>query len=377
MKVDTVVVGAGLAGLQCARLLAHRGIRVALIDQKASVADSVHTTGIFVRKTWEDFPLPDEQLGRPIRRVTLYSPARRALQLDAERDEFRVGRMAWIYLYLLEQCSRAGVTWLPSSRVIGCEPGRVAIERSGRSESIAARFIIGADGPRSLVARQFGLDRNRELLVGLEDVVPSAASEPALHCYLDPRYAPGYIAWIVDDGEEAHIGVAGYRERFRAAEALAAFRATLPEPYASARAIERRGGLIPVNGILGRIANRHALLVGDAAGAVSPLTAGGLDGAMRLSTFAAEVVADYLDRGDSEVLRHYTGHRFRARFVARRWMRRVIRGIGHPLLMELGCALLRTPPLRAVARHVFFGRGSFPNAALNASALSPSSRYEG
>ncbi|HEX3111353.1 MAG TPA: FAD-dependent oxidoreductase, partial [Thermoanaerobaculia bacterium] len=102
---DVAVIGAGLAGLQCARLLATRGLRVALLDRKRSVGDAIHTTGIFVRKTWEDFALPDEQLGPPIRRVTLYSPMRRAMTLEADHDEFRVGRMSWIYVYLLEQCA--------------------------------------------------------------------------------------------------------------------------------------------------------------------------------------------------------------------------------------------------------------------------------
>lgn len=370
MQTDTVVVGAGLAGLQCGRLLASRGVRVVLLDRKRSVADSVHTTGIFVQRTWEDFPLPDEQLGRPIRRVTLYSPARRALRLVAAGDEFRVGRMSWLYLYLLEQCVRAGVTWMPSSRLVTCEPlpggTAVTLERGARRERIEARYVIGADGPRSLVAQQLGLDCNREFLVGVEDVLPSAgASEPELHCFLDPRFAPGYIGWIVDDGAEAHVGVAGYRERFNAAESLRAFRATLPEPYAGGRSVERRGGLIPVNGILRRIANRHALLIGDAAGAVSPLTAGGLDPAMRLSSFAAEVVAEFLDRGDPAVLREYTGDRFRSRFIARRWMRRTIRAVGNRWTMELGCAMLRTPPLRTLAAHIFFGRGSFPDATLS------------
>ena len=73
----------------------------------------VHTTGIFVRKTWEDFPLPEEQLGPPIRDVVLYSPSRRTLALRAQRDEFRVGRMSWLYLQLLEQCASAGVRWIP------------------------------------------------------------------------------------------------------------------------------------------------------------------------------------------------------------------------------------------------------------------------
>ena len=35
----------------------------------------------------------------------------------------------------------------------------------------------------------------------------------------------------------------------------------------------------------------------------------------------------------------------------------------HPLAIELGCALLRTAPGRALASHVFFGRGSFPDVS--------------
>ena len=370
MIFDVIIVGSGLAGLHCARLLGARGLRVALIDRKASLADGIHTTGIFVRKTWEDFPLPDEQLGRPIRDVILYSPARRQLRLAAARDEFRIGRMGWLYVWMLEQCARAGVEWMPGSNVVAVEPGRVTIERRGKRETILTRYIVGADGARSLVARSLGLDRNREMLVGVEDVVAARGEAPALHCFLDPRLAPGYIAWVATDGEEAHAGVAGYRDRFDPAAALRAFRESVGH-LAGGRAVERRGGVIPVGGILRRIANEHALLVGDAAGAVSPLTAGGLDPALRLSSFAADVVAAYLERGDARILGAYTGDRFRARFVARRWMRRVIRAASsHPLAMELGCALLRTPPLRALAAHVFFSRGSFPDVGPVQSASS-------
>jgi flavin-dependent dehydrogenase len=113
--------------------------------------------------------------------------------------------------------------------------------------------------------------------------------------------------------------------------------------------------------MLRRIACERGLLVGDAAGAVSPLTAGGLDAALRLSRFATNVVASYLESGDASVLRAYTGDAFRARFIARRWMRRLMRLASNVPAMELGCALLRTPPLRAFAAHVFFSRGSFPD----------------
>src|SRR5436305_9500265 len=126
---DVLVLGAGLAGLHTARLLGARGLRVALIDRKASLTDGIHTTGIFVRKTWEDFPLPDEQLGAPIRDVVLYSPARRAMRLAAARDEFRIGRMGWLYLWLPEQCIGAVVEGVPGANLGACEPGQVALAR--------------------------------------------------------------------------------------------------------------------------------------------------------------------------------------------------------------------------------------------------------
>ena len=356
---DVAVVGAGLAGLQTARLLADRGLSVLLLDRKDSLAAPVHTTGIFVRKTWEDFPLPPEQLGAPIRDVFLYSPSLRRIHLAAGQNEFRIGRMQWIYLSMLESCSRAGVHWLPSARVIACGPRGITIARRNHVEEIGARFVIGADGARSAVAGHLGLDRNSDFLVGMEVIVASHG-EPSLHCFLDPRIAPGYIGWIASDGETAHVGVAGYPNRFHPAQALETLRHRVRH-LAGGKVIERRGGLIPINGVLRRIANSRGLVVGDAAGAVSPLTAGGLDGAMRLSSLAADVTAAYLERNDPSILREYDGARFRTRFLARRWMRRLMRVAASPIVTEIAFTAMMTPPLQAFARHVFFSRGgSFP-----------------
>ncbi|HEX3144653.1 MAG TPA: FAD-dependent oxidoreductase, partial [Pyrinomonadaceae bacterium] len=96
-RYDVVIVGAGLAGLQLSRLLAENQLRVLLIDRKTSLTQSIHTTGIFVRRTLEDFSLPDDCLGPVVRDVTLYSPARRSIELHSPYDEFRVGRMGLLY----------------------------------------------------------------------------------------------------------------------------------------------------------------------------------------------------------------------------------------------------------------------------------------
>jgi flavin-dependent dehydrogenase len=167
-----------------------------------------------------------------------------------------------------------------------------------------------------------------------------------------------------------HLGVGGDPSRFDPIKNLKRFKSSLAGliDLSKAQLLERRGGRIPVGGVLRHIMNDRGLLVGDAAGAVSPLTAGGLDPCMRLSTFAAGVVWNYLKTHDRLALKAYSGELFRARFVYRLWMRRLLATAQHRLLVELGCALLRQPPLNSLAWHLFFGRGSFPDVDLELSA---------
>jgi len=369
---DVIIVGAGLAGLQCARLLGRQGLRVLLIDRKASLEQSIHTTGIFVRRTLEDFHIPADCLGPPLRHVTLYSPARRSMDLSSPHDEFRIGHIGRLYTRYLDHCLRAGVEWMPETRYSGHSAlkDQLVVRLDSRSSSswVKTRYLIGADGSNSRVAKHLQLETNREWIVGVEDVLADVPLQgpPRLHCFFDPELAPGYLAWIAHDGEETHIGVGGYPGMFDPVQALEKFCAGLNGiiDLRNAKQIERRGGRIPVGGVLRNISNRHGLLIGDAAGAVSPLTAGGLDPCMRLSTLAAKVVAEFLKSQNAEVLSAYSGDLFRTRFTSRLWMRRIAATTCQRGMMELACASLRLPILNRFAWHVFFGRGSFPDINL-------------
>jgi flavin-dependent dehydrogenase len=373
---DVTIIGAGLAGLQCARLLSRGGLRVLLADRKPSLDQKIHTTGIFVRRTLEDFDIPEDCLGPVVRNVSLYSPAHRVMHLESKHDEYRIGRMGRLYQRYLNQSLSAGVQWLPSAAYLDSfqvsDGSVVRFDVARTSHSIHTRFLIGGDGVCSRVARDLQLDINREWIVGVEDVYEniSLTGPPRLLCFLNPRLAPGYIAWIAYDGEQAHVGVGGYPTQFDPVSALEEFQVEVRDivDLRIGKRVERRGGRIPVGGVLKNIVNKHGLLIGDAAGAVSPLTAGGLDPCMRLSTLAANITTAYLSTGDTDVLEGYSGQFFRSKFTSRMWARRIASHVSSPALTELACAALRIPLFKRLAGGVFFGRGSFPDVDLDLSA---------
>ena len=361
--VDVLVVGAGLAGLHTARLLARRDLNVLVVDRRRSLSAGIRTTGIFVRRTLDDFDVPDHLLGPGVRDVLLYPPSRRdPVRLTSERDEYRVADMAGVYAHARRAAESAGARILLGVRYTGLSAGVV---RLAGAEPVAARFVIGADGARSRVARDLGLDVNRRFLIGAELAHPVApgTTVPAFHCVLDPRVAPGYLGWVIDDGRHAHVGVAGYPAAMRTGirHLLDEFAAAAPGRLAPAGPVERRGGPIPVGGVLRRLACPAGLLVGDAAGAVSPLTAGGLDPCLRLSELAAAVTAGYLRTGDQCILRRYAGDALRARFRGRLALRRVFAGIRSPAAAEAAVTALRGRAGRALAARILFGDASFPD----------------
>lgn len=140
---DVVIIGAGLAGLHCARTLSLSGVKVLLVDRKNDLAGGIHTTGIFVRKTLEDFEFPAGTLGKAVSRVTLYSPRLKPLKLRSEKEEFRVGKMDVLYNSYLRNCVENGVEFANGTRYVSAETSHgksvITFEKGGKSFEVAAK----------------------------------------------------------------------------------------------------------------------------------------------------------------------------------------------------------------------------------------------
>ena len=360
-------MGAGLAGLHTARLLARRGPDVLVVDRRRSLSTGIRTTGIFVRRTLDDFDLPDHLLGPGVRDVLLYPPSRRApIRLASDRDEYRVADMAAVYEYARRAAESAGARVLLGVRYEGASAGLV---RFAGADPVTARFIVGADGARSRVARDLGLDVNRRFLVGAEIVHPvaSGTTTPAFHCVLDPRVAPGYLGWVIDDGRHAHVGVAGYPDAMRAGvrHLLDDFAADAPGPRRAGRPGRTPGRPDPGRrcaatvGVPRRAARRRR---GGRGVAADRRRAGPLPTHVRTGRGGHRRVPAYRR---PRVLRRYDGAALRTRFRGRLLLRRVFAGIRSPAVAEAAVAVLRGRAGRTLAARILFGDGSFPDVTVD------------
>jgi flavin-dependent dehydrogenase len=318
------VAGASFAGLACARAAAARGLSAAVLERKLDPGQGVRTTGLIVK---EAAGLVPSRLTRAIRGVRLYSPSLRSIDLASPGYYFLATDTPAVLRWMAERCGADLFLGRPY-------PAPIAHE-----------FLVGADGAHSRVAREFGLGINREFLVGVEAEFAGLArglDPDRLHCFLDSRLAPGYIGWVVPGVGLTQVGLAC---RQPARPRLDRFIRKISSLFEFGRIVGHRGGLIPVGGPVRPFAAERVLLVGDAAGHVSPLTGGGIHPALEFGRRAGDAIADYL-RGTGP-------HPARLPYPSF-FFKRLLRCAYSPWPNRLIDALFAGPLFRAAAQTIFF-----------------------
>ena len=354
---DCVIVGASFAGLACALALARAGARVTIAEKKSDPGAKLHTTGILVRDVVDEAPilkgLPTA-LVRRVDAVRLYAPNLRSVNLAAPGYYFLATDTPGLMRWLAERAVQAGAQ-------LRCDtPFRGALAIRGGYDLGAplgrTGFIVGADGPSSRVAKALGLGTNRQFLAGLEhEYLGAQLAEPGfLHCFIDRRLMPGYIGWMVQGVHGVQVGLARRLRARGATEMKAAMAALLAKlaPIADFRGLaidSIRAGLIPCGGLVQPLARERALLVGDAAGLVSPVTAGGIHTALTHGLAAGNAVADFLQGRSADPRREFIDTYPRFRF--KRLLRFAFDHFQADWFFNLALA---TAPMRWAAGRVYF-----------------------
>lgn len=312
MIYDFAVSGASFAGLSFSQACTAQGRKGIILEKKKSHHDFIHTTGIVVQETADLVNLP-LHLCKKINAVKLYSPSLKSMTLTRPGYNFYCTDTSEFLTEMLRSVEASGV------KICMATPFKNAQRQNGLlkvNHDIHTKFLVGADGARSKVAKHFNLSQNKKFLTGIEwefDRI-GKVDDQCLHVFISKKYAPGYIGWIVPGPVSYQVGLAvkdGLKPN------LKPFIEHLSKrfDFSQSTVFNHRGGLIPCGGPLPNSGNDKVLLLGDAAGTVSPLTAGGIHKAIEIGSTAGIWLHNYLNNDGSrpdKVMRECTpSYRFK------------------------------------------------------------------
>lgn len=359
-EVELLVAGGGFAGLCCATAAAARGVDTLVLDKQPAPGHNVHTTGILVKEVADAWDIP-RALTHKIHGVRLYSPALRTIDLQSPGYYFQATDTRALLAWLERQTREAGAKIKHRARFLGCAPRtgatrRATVKTGGGECGVGFKYLVGCDGARSQVAKSMCLGRNKAFLRGVElefDGV-TRLDRDLLHVFIDSELAPGYIAWVVPGVAVTQVGLA---VRYPATPNIRQFlnKITYLFDFTQATIASKRGGLIPCGGVVSPFARDDVMLIGDAAGMVSPLTAGGIHNAMAIGRAAGIALSNHLLDGEPDPLRVLE------RDVPSFFFKQMLRaGFDRPLPNRVYEHLLQSRAFRAAAQNIFFHhRGLF------------------
>ncbi len=345
---EVLIAGGGFAGLECARALAAAGVSVTVLERKKVAGQGMHTTGIIVGECAEEFSLP-ERVTRKVTDVRLFAPNLKYIDLQAPDYFFLTTDTPALMQHLSDEAEKAGATILYDT------PYESAVQ-DGENISVndgaySCKFLIGADGPRSKVADHFNLGQNMKFLLGAEAEYEGLNLEAnSFYCFLDQALAYGYLGWVIPSVGVTQVGLACSMPKRPDIDAFVDRMKGVVD-FSQAKVVARRGGLIPVGGLVSPFASGNVILLGDSAGIVSPLTAGGIHTALHYGKILGETIAKHLrENGEhpaSVMAKIYP------RFYLKQGLRKIYENFSPNWLLN---AALTNPLFKYSASNVFFKR---------------------
>ncbi|MFC2079100.1 geranylgeranyl reductase family protein [Candidatus Bipolaricaulota bacterium] len=273
MPIDVAVVGGGPIGLAVARAASESGARTVVFERNPEDFPPTCCTGIISPRTLAVLGVSDNSLLREIRSIRVHIPSGRQIDLRSNEVKAVVIDRRELERELARNAQQAGATVQFESKAIGAESANLQVQSGPKIESIPASVIVGADGPRSQVAKWFSLEQPSAFISAIQvELEAESSHSDRVDVYVGDEVAPGFFGWRVPAEEgimRVGVGVLPPHAPSAFLERLLANR------FPHLRVRSHSAGVIPLAAVPKPTA-AGVILVGDAAGHVKPLSGGGL-----------------------------------------------------------------------------------------------------
>jgi geranylgeranyl reductase family protein len=291
-RFDVLVVGAGPAGSATAMRLARAGASVLLADRARFPRDKPcggGLTGRALRHAPCDVtPVVEHVVDRMVLRLG-YG---RRFARGTEKPLILMTQRRRLDAFLADQAVEAGAEFRDGARVEGIQETDDGVTAVVGGLPVAATYLVGADGANGVVAKTVGIGDEIVRGVALEGNAPWGALDPQPFegtAWVELGVVPGGYGWIFPKGDHANVGVGGWGEE---GPSLRNHLARLARAHGlePSDLTDMRGHRLPMRRLGTRAATGRALLVGDSAGLVDPLSGDGIYEAFVSAELAARAI---------------------------------------------------------------------------------------
>ena len=298
-RYDTVVAGAGPAGVMAALHAAARG-SVLLVDAARLPRDK--SCGGMLNEYSQEFlsqfgEVPPTSILQPRYVNFRYHDWDRRIKKPTELQFLNVDRRGfddWLVSLLPANVSIAGATSVAGFEQ-AAEEVRVRLTNSSAVHDVVCANLVGADGPRSSVRRQLGVGSVGTYVTLQDFCTIDGEIEPYFDCiYMRDVGDEFAYAYIVPKGDVAIVGSVFYPRTKRPHEKHAQVLARLQSALSLGPSVKREAWVaLSVRHNSDVVAGSgRVLLAGEAGGFMSPTSGEGISYALNTGRLAGQAIAD-------------------------------------------------------------------------------------
>ncbi|MHA1595447.1 MAG: NAD(P)/FAD-dependent oxidoreductase [Candidatus Baldrarchaeia archaeon] len=310
---DILVVGGGPSGLLFSTLAAREGLRVTVLDKWDPPNFRKPCGGMLTLRAIKRFKIRTEGDARGINKIRVNTPVgvfeksfRRAICINMDRRD--------LIRQLAERAESEGVRIVTRSYVRAVRIKNQNIKVYTKNDALEAVLLVGADGVNSVVRRQIFKQKLladrlgfcvQYLIEADERKVNSLFNDTNFFFY-GRQYSPYGYAYIFPRKNTVAVGVGALFSKIdrRLTEYLNRFiskNKSMRELLENSRSVKLEGYYVPLCGFLENIVANSCVLIGDAAGTVSPITGEGLYYSMTSAEIAFQAVKAAFENEDTSI----------------------------------------------------------------------------
>ena len=295
MRYDVAVIGGGPSGAIAAAVLATAGISTVLIER--NLENIKPCGGAIPLGLIEEFQIPDELIEKKLSSMRARSPKGRVIEMQMPNGYVGMVRREKFDSYLRSEAEKAGAVVVEGlvKSITHSGDGFFINTLNDKIPSLRVRRIIGADGANSKTAIDLHFPPNELKVIAMQQrfkYTPAIQDfSDTIEIWFDGEVSPDFYGWIFPKADHLAIGT-GTEDRHQNITILQKrFIEKIgitDEPYLDEAA------KIPMKPRKS-FTQEKAILVGDAAGLVTPANGEGIFFAMRSGKLGAEAMIKHLN----------------------------------------------------------------------------------